>query len=119
MLLQIYGKHYEDSVHAKRFISHPPFPPPFLNCSRLFLKLQELKLPCIDEDFFVEFALTHPAMLYPAVVFQNILKEKIIGEKFWVKQMNWRDLTFKKYRPITFIINFNDMMNERDQFKKM
>jgi hypothetical protein len=90
-----------------------------LTLDRLFVKLQELKVHSIDEEFFVEFASTHPAMLYPAIVFQNILKEKIIGEKFWVKQMNWRDVTFKKYRPITFIINFNDMMNQGDQFKKM
>lgn len=76
-------------------------------------------MQAIDEDFFIEFASTHPAMLYPATVFQNMLKAKIVGEKFWVKQMNWRDTTFKKYRPINFIINFNDMMNEREEYKKM
>lgn len=73
----------------------------------------------IDEEFFIDFASTHPAMLYPATVFQNTLKERIVGEKFWIKQMNWRDTTYKKYQPLDFILNFNDMMNQGEKLKKM
>lgn len=103
MLLEMYGKHYQDSIHAKR----------------LYGRLQELKMNTIDEDFFIEFASTHPAMLYPATVFQNTLKERIIGEKFWIKQMNWRDTKYKKYQPLDFILNFNDMMKDGEKIKKM
>ncbi len=73
----------------------------------------------IDEDFFIEFAQSHPAMLYPATVFQNSLKERIVSEKFWVKQMNWRDTKYKKYRPIEYIVQFNEMMQQPDKLKNM
>jgi hypothetical protein len=72
---------------------------------RLFARLEELNQQFFDEQFFVDFSRSHPAMLYPAIVLQLRLREKIVSEKFWDDQIEKREKKFKgKYVPVKQIL---------------
>ena len=58
-----------------------------------------------DENFFMDFARTHPAMLYPAITLQLRLQEKIVNNKFWDDQQKRRELKSRgKYVPLQQLI---------------
>ncbi|CAE7457764.1 unnamed protein product [Symbiodinium microadriaticum] len=100
MLKDLYGNQYKDSPHAMA----------------LYNRLAEMQQKYIDEPFFVDFARTHPAMLYPATVLQIKLRERVLSEKFWADQLRKRNQRFKgKYVSIKQIIRSTGRKNSFDE----
>lgn len=67
MLKDVYGNDYMKNTHAKNIYS----------------ELERLACDDIDINEFLEFARTHPGLLFPAFNMQEIIRNRVLGAAFW------------------------------------
>jgi len=67
MLQDVYGDSYMKNAHAKN----------------IYVELERLACDDVDINEFVEFARTHPGLLFPAFNIQEIIRNRVLGAAFW------------------------------------
>ena len=71
----------------------------------LYNRLEDLHQKYFDEVFFMDFARSHPALLYPATMLQIRLRERVVNVKFWEGHLKKREEKYKgKLVPVRKIV---------------